>query len=467
MYIKKVFSYSLAKYLIFAIEGVLFFIISKKLGPATLGFYGFYMLLFGYLFFFNFGSIYALNKDFALNKFNKKEYIFNVLIIIFIGYTFLILILYIFNLLNYFDKYLFSDYSIQISIWWILFNIQNLIINIYRSESKIYEVLKVELFFTSFKFLFIVLSIFFFEDYFNLNIIITSIIISLSINIILNFKIFIFPNSFNFSLMKHIFSLGIGLLIYELMCILLISVDRLFVSLNYSAQNMGEYTFAFTINNFIFLFMNSILFILLPKMLIVFKNMNKKYKKIFFAYSLTLSFIFSLIILIFSLIFSPIIFYFYPEFYDSYFIFKALLVSNILYFMTFPITSYYISENMHYKLIKILILIVFSILVINNLLLYFKIDFKWVSFTNIFAFLFYFILLISSLENKLINLIKIYHKLLFDIFIFIISSLLYLLNFYNIFVFVITMFILFIFRYKYYLKVFRNMEKLLRKVSPQ
>lgn len=462
LYLKKVVNYSIVKYVLFALEGLMFFIISKNLGPEMLGFYGFYTLFFSYLFIFSFGSIQSLNKDFSLGVVGKSNYIFHVLLIILSGFTLVVLLSIFLSSQKLLSKYLFEDYWILLSLWFLFANIQNLIVNIYRAEHKIDKVILIEFTFSFVKAVLILGFTFILQ--LKLSTIFIIILISYLINIIMNIRIFMVHLNIDFALAKHILTLGAGLLIYEILSIALLSVDRLIISIYYPAISLGEYTFAYTLNNFIFLLMNSIFFIIFPKILYYFNIMKIGYKKLFLIYNSYFNIFFGLLVFIISTIISTIIFQYYSEYVNSSFIFKSLVMSNLIYFSTFWITSFFIAKNQHLKIINSLIITLLVSISLNHTLVFFNIDFQWFSYINTITMYIYLISLINQLRSEYKNIFHDYYKIILFVGLLNVLFLLHILQIFTLTSFIGLITTLTLIFSKHFLKIIKNTTKLYKKI---
>lgn len=244
--------------------------IASFLGPYYLGIWGFINLVLSYSAQLNLGISHSVNVLLSVNKQNEKyvkQIIGNGLSMV-LGLSVVVALFYLFT---YFggitigEKFNFYNYLLPVVVIAIITHFNGLLSNIFRVYGKVFAIAINQ---SLYPIMILVVFPFFRGENLLWAMVLTnlaSVLIALAIFIIqspvrLNLR-------FNFNLIKHIQQKGWYLFIYNTAFYFILLSTNTFVSRFYSVEQYGLYTFSFTLANTVLLLLNSISYLIFPKMI--------------------------------------------------------------------------------------------------------------------------------------------------------------------------------------------------------
>lgn len=279
----KVILYISSRYLTYCIQFLASIYIAVNLGPYYFGIYGFIMLINGYFAMLNLGVPHSMNVLLVQNKINESEIkniITNAALLITVLSTLIVLICLVYFVFDFrlFEKYEIKKYIIFIGALAIFDLFNKLFLVIYRFRDSLFEIA----FQQSFTPILVFVSLFFAKGHNLLYVILYAHVIGNLVSLL----IFIVRGKIQIGgkISKHgIISLlakGIYLFIYLSAFYLIIISLRSIISVKYSVESFGYFTFAFTLANSILLFLQAFAFIISAKILDKLNSNNSE--KVFF-----------------------------------------------------------------------------------------------------------------------------------------------------------------------------------------
>lgn len=404
---KKELIFTLGRYITYFFQIIKGFLLAKVLGPELFGVFGIFLLVQQYLVYSNFGIQYALNIKLSVDNVNQSILSKNIKAIIDSSFTLtsassilliitsLILIYWNIDFNIVIPK---SHFIIGLLLVTILFHIQEVFLNIFRIQKKFYVILTTEIL--------IAISSIIVIPFFSGIELLYAVIISWILSLLLSLTIFKinYRNKINWNtnMIKPLLLVGIPFLLYNISFNLSSMASRSFVAYNFTIAEMGLFTFSVSLTTAVMLVFNSVSWIIYPKLISKLSdsklNKTEQEKLLFGLTKKTVSFV--LILILFSFIFLPLIFYFLPEYYNSFDTIVILLINQIVINSTFALTSYLVGRNM-YKLLIISSL--YSLVVCCLLMLlfaYFGLNFVWIAFANLVGSLIFVNYLIFKICKK-------------------------------------------------------------------
>lgn len=270
IYSSPIAQYIGTRYITYGIQFVNSILIAKYLGVYYFGIYSFLQLVKQYMLYTGMTPSYSLNtilstrkneSDFA-NKLWRNSLLLSTILI---GGAFTIGVLVVQFYPELFDKYEFSNYSLSIFLIFALNSFNHLFVNLYRT----YGLLKKINFFE----LVIPLSqlcvLFFAKEEDLLYFLLFGTIISNLVSLLL--FIYLPPLKvrlkFNKDIFKELLTRGFHLLLYNVSFSLILISSRTLVSMYYSTEELGYYTFAVNLSNAVFMIVGAFGFVMYPKLL--------------------------------------------------------------------------------------------------------------------------------------------------------------------------------------------------------
>jgi O-antigen/teichoic acid export membrane protein len=251
--------------------------IAMYLGPIYFGVWGFLQLIISYFNQINFGIHIAAGNLMAINK-KKEKIVYMIFNTAFSIILFICIIVIILFSVNYFfkfpigEQYQFYNYSLYVC-GIVIFNYLNaLFLNLFRIYNKLLIISLSQNLSPIFIFITILCSNI---ETILLNLLITSLCISLLILIIYftssPFKI---KFSFNLSIVKKLIYKGYYLFICNSSFYLILISTQAFISLYFTVTNFGYFTFSQTFSSALTITLDSIAFLIYPKLLFKIKQLN-------------------------------------------------------------------------------------------------------------------------------------------------------------------------------------------------
>lgn len=376
----KVLLYAISRYATFLIQFINSLLIAFYLGPYYLGIWGFITLIVQYLNQINLGISHSVNAIISIHK-KKEWYVQRVIgtsLTMLLGLSFLIVIFFTANYIFDFgigDKFNFIKYSLVITAVGILGYFNSMFSNVFRVHGRIKEIIVNQ---SSLPILTLV-SILLFKETSHL---ITALVGAYFLAFLIPFSIYIynFPYTlkfyFIFRLVKKIQKKGWYLFIYNTSFYLIIISTKTFISTNYTIEEFGYFTFAYTFANVTLLLLQSFSFLIFPKIVNKFSIYTIEKSKLILKEVMNLYMV-SSHFLIHSFIFIfPLFIFLFPKYESSSNAFKLIALTIILYTNSFGFISLLIAKEKE----KLLGYIAFIALIINLIMLYVLTSFLKVDF---------------------------------------------------------------------------------------
>jgi O-antigen/teichoic acid export membrane protein len=415
----KVIGYVLSRYLTYAIQFINSLFIAVYLGPYYLGILGFISLIIQYIDQFNLGIAHSENAIISVHK-NRTWYVQKVVgssIAMFLGLSFIIVLLFVINELfnfNIGNKYGFSKYCLFVVAIGILGYLNSSISTVFRVYGKLFEIA----FSQTLLPVLMLLSIVFFRGEQLLWALVICNLLSSIISFILFYSkspVKIKPLFIN-RLFKYIQIKGWYLFIYNTSFYLIIISTRSFISGYYSVVEFGYFTFAYTMANVGLLLLESLSFIIYPKLLNRFASTSPN-RIVSLLDMLRNGYITTSHLLIYIVIFLfPLFLYFFPQYEPSKFAFYLIALTLVLYTNSFGYSGLLIAKENERALSRLTLLCLLINLITTFILInIIRVSFSYVIMATMVSYLF-FILGVVYLGRKQLNLKNNIPSLMQDVF---------------------------------------------------
>ena len=404
----------ITKYIAFGLQFISAILLAKYLGLYYYGIYGFATLVLQYLSFSNMGIQNSLNVELSTKKNIGNLHasdilntglilIFIIGIILFIGSLFIDKI----GLFDSYSKYLFSDYYLLLVVLIIFQHFNEIFTNLYRIYGRLGEI--------NFRYLIIpinqILCVLLFKD----KSLFFALLISMIISNVIVLLIFILRTPLKLTIYfqvrsKYVVILikrGINLLAYNMSFYFIVIAARTIVGYYYSVEEFALFNFANGLSNAIMMLLGSISFLIFPKLLNKFTSLEDQAGTVVFLEKIRNMFISITMMIVFaSLFIVPLIFYYLPNYKDSFSSYKYLIFAQLIASNSSGYTSLLIQrkkENllMIYGILSIAVVIVTSLLFVY----YFKYSFEKIALSIMVAMFIYNYLIVWT-GNKITNQFK-------------------------------------------------------------
>ncbi|MHC5362124.1 oligosaccharide flippase family protein [Myroides sp. LJL110] len=394
-----------SRYFTYFIQFLTSILIAVKLGPYYFGVWGFILLIINYMRIIDFGIANALNVFMVQNKLDDKRvsvYSTNSLVLVAIlGFLLVLFGLYYFIVgIPFFDKYEVKGYFFYLCIIGIMANFNVLLMNIYRVKNNLFFLS----FYQSIIPILIFLSLFVFRGKELVNVLIGCYLLGNITSLFL----FIIGNKIpklskiSFKVMSEILIKGFYLFIYNLSFYLIVLSLKTLVSIYYSVEEFGIFSFSFTLSNSILLFLQALTFVIFPKVIDKLKGNNLEgiYNTINMIRDNYVTMGYLLVFC--ALAIYPTFLSFLPKYKDAFESLSLTSLTVVLYTNSFGFGTLLIAQNRE----KLNALISFMALVVNLvvallLILVFKVDYNLVIVSTILAYILYSLLCVFFGKNIL------------------------------------------------------------------
>lgn len=268
----KVVFYLGSRYLTYFIQFVTSLVIAAELGPYYMGIWGFILLLLQYFQQLHFGIANSFNVLYVQHRQNLQEcnnYIGNSLLLV--SYlAFFVITFYLFYIIfgiSSFEKFNASHYILWVCIIAILQYFVQFFTNLFRVKNQLNRVT----FCQSIIVLLTFVCVFLFKGEQLIISLVASYVIGNFLCFILAFTSGTIPKlnkvQFKFSYQKEILKKGLFLFLYNSCFYFIIISIRTIISGYYSVEEFGCFTFSFTLAQAILLILDSLSFIIFPKVI--------------------------------------------------------------------------------------------------------------------------------------------------------------------------------------------------------
>jgi len=399
--------YVLSRYGTYIIQFVNSLFIAVYLGPYYLGIWGFINLVLGYINQFNLGIPYSLNVIISVNK-DKEEYVKTVInnsLTMMAGLCIFILLLIVLSFIfgiNIGEKFEFTTFVIPVFIIAVATHFNSLLSNVFRVFGEIFAITVNQSLFTILTFL----VVFFFKGKDLLWAIIFVNIVSVLISLIL----FLYRTpiklkfSFDIKFIKYIQQKGWHLFIYNSSFAFILITTKSFISESYSVEEYGYFTFSFSLANAILLLLNSISYLVTPKITHRFANSDLNHIKNILKEVRSSYISLSHLLIHFVIMIFPLFLILFPQYNHVNYLFKVTALTVVLTTNLFGYNNLLAARGKE----KILSHLAFSILILNILLAFgfisgLKVQFDYVMFPTMIAY-FIFAFLLAFYGRKVLRL---------------------------------------------------------------
>lgn len=398
----KIFLFLVNRYFVFFIQFINFSFISVKLGVFNFGIYSFILLFLQYSNYSTLGVEYSLNILLSIKKgnesFNSILFSNGILILFIISILIIILCLPIVYLdLDVFSKYSFKNYLIPTVLIAIFWNFNNYYSNIYRVYGKLFEIS----FFQTIIQLLLIPAIFLFKTEQLLVNLIYFTIIAHALSLLL----FIINSPLKFKYYFHkevgviIIKRGLFLLFYNVSAYMILISSKTIVSIFYSVNEMGKFSFANGISQTAVMGFSVISFILFPKLIEKLNIREKKSVEIFTRASTNYFYAAYFLILLVILIL-PYLLHFFVQYKDSQRAIVFLLLAQIISAMSFAHAILLISNKNELQLGFIaLTSVLVNVLIGLAIKFIFHLNYEYIAFGNIITAILYTFLTIRKAKK--------------------------------------------------------------------
>lgn len=432
----KVLLYITSRYLIYGIQFINSMFIAIALGPRYLAVWGFINMMLQYIAQFNFGVPYSLNVLLSINKNDrdKVEALLSTSLALF--FVLATIITVVMSLLCFLgvdigSKYSFDDYVYLVISIAIFTHFNSLFTNYFRIKNQLWEIV----FFQSVTPVSMLIALCWLDGESLLRLILWLMLGGQILSLLLYIKkshLRIFKPAL--LLMKPLLGKGAFLFMYNTCFYLIMLSTRTVVSIDYTVDEFGFFTFSFTLASTIMLLFDSFSFLIYPKTI---NRLNKadKLEIVRILDIIRVNYITSIHLALYVfLIAFPLVIQLFPQ-YDSVFkSFGLMAMTVILYSNCFAFSSF-LTANGKERLLSVL---AFITLVVNILLALFvskimKLDYSYVILATMVSYIIYNLLL-SFFSFRIIGLSCSFWNLLSENFVprlfipFFISLLLIIFN---------------------------------------
>lgn len=356
--------YLFSRYFTFFLQFLNSLFLASNLGPYYLGIWGFFSLSLQYIAFLNFGIQQSSNNYLSLKFSNEKlrgKIAANTLNLLFVLFGVLILVALVFRLFafDFAEKYHFSTLYIPLLVAGIMNHLIIFFSNIYRIYGKFLKIALSQ----SLSVFLTLLVVWQYKGAHLLDILVLIQVASAIFSVIL-FLIgmpFRIKFSMNTYWVKRIGIKGLYMFFYNSSFYFMMLASRSFVSTYYAVEEFGYFTFAFTLANTLLLLLDSVNYVIYPKILNRFSKMDKSKVVTELGYIRSCYTTCTHLLAHMAIALFPLFLYLFPKYADSQNAFRLVILTIILTTNAFGISGFIIAKGKE----RSLGLIAFSCLLLN------------------------------------------------------------------------------------------------------
>lgn len=359
--------YLVSRYGTYIIQFINSLFIAVYLGPYYLGIWGFINLVIGYIGQLNLGISHSVNVIVSINKQNE-EYVRKIIgngISMVLCLSIVIVMFFMLNkigLIQIGSKYNFSNFIFPIALIAALTHLNSLLSNIFRVFGKIHAIAINQSLYP--------VIVLFVIPFFRGERLLWAMLITHSVAFVISFVLFLVQTPvnikplFEWKVFKFIQVKGWHLFIYNTSFYLILLTTKSFISSNYTVSEFGYFTFSYSLANVVLLLLDSISFLIFPKMLNRFAtSSNDQITKI--LTSLRAAYIsLSHLLIHFVIMVFPLFLLFFPDYSESSSVFKVTALTIVLYTNSFGYQSVLMAKGKE----KLIGHIAFGALILNIIL---------------------------------------------------------------------------------------------------
>ncbi len=350
LFTNKILLYLASRYGTYALQFFISLIIAAKLGPYYMGLYGVVLLIINYFAQFHFGIANSLNILLVHNKDNKdkfNDYVGNSLTLVSaLGVCIVLLFLYywIFGI-NYIKQLSVDEYLPYICAIAVLEHFDGVFTNILRVKNFVKQITIIQ----SLNVICNTAVVFFFEEKSLVLALVISLLVSNALKAVVAIGCNIIPKVGDIhvskSTQKEILTKGFCLFIYNSCLMFVLIVARTLINSNYSLEQFGYFTFSFTIANAVMLLLDSLAFIIFPKLIDVLSSsdMIKVNSSMCMIKDLYISTA-HLFIYIAMMLF-PVLLWFMPQYKDALTSMNLIALTVLMSTNTFGYSTFLLAQN--------------------------------------------------------------------------------------------------------------------------
>ena len=313
----KVILYVSSRYFVYALQFLLLIVIATKLGVTNYGSWGFVLLLLSYCNIINWGIANSVSYFLIQNKHNETSTRYYasasyILIAIMVVILFLLFIVSLYITPTLFIKYNILDKMIYLLIIAAMQYVNTLFSNIYRVKNKLLEL---AIYQSSIPFCMLI-AIVISPQNLLFDFLVYSYIIAHSLSLL----IFIIRGQLpKFCLVpiiyiKQLFKKGFFLFLYNSCFYLIHSTTSLVISIFYSVDDYGLYSFSYSLGHSILLLLEAFTFVVFPKLIDKFYSAKKEDFSVLISIVRNNYIKLSHLLMYFALLCFPLIIFFFPQY---------------------------------------------------------------------------------------------------------------------------------------------------------
>lgn len=349
----KIFWYLASRYGTFAIQFLTSIWLAVKLGPYYFGIWSFILLLVNIGSQCNWGVSNAVNILLVQNKSAKDKCVdfeYNALILtgIICIVPFFVAVADTLWPIPLFAKYHLGHFSYAVAIIVAGFYLNTLFINIFRVKNRILEIAINQSLFPVMALAVVIFA----SDRMLLMLLVGVYVASILVSIILFLRprLISLKGVLSFATMRTIVTKGFFLFVYNACFYLIMLSTKAIISAYYSVETFGYFAFAFSVANATLLFIDSLMFLLFPKMIDILKgNDTGAIRESLSVMRIGYFFAISALFLCSTLLFRVII-VFVPKYDAAFPIFVAIALNMVLFSLCFGYTTYMLAHNKEKRL---------------------------------------------------------------------------------------------------------------------
>ncbi len=372
-FFKASFFFVITKYIVIVLNFLRSIIIASSLGPNSLGEYAILVIVLEYFYYTNLGIFFSMTKEVSINldQEDKEKYIKKIInnTISFQSIN-SIFVLALFTAFLGFEYYGFfqieifnTKYLIYVLILGLIYQAKSFIFSYLRLYERINEMVKIE-FFSS---LFVFFGIYIFIDDFGIDaIFIISIIGNLFVLLPYLKKLSNLEFILELKIVKILIYVGLPLLLFNLLSLMITTIDRIMINqlVSSNREALGIYHLGYLLSFGVMTAFNSVIFLLVPKMLKQFYSSKEVYSLMFNQTKLS-EFVLVSILIIAIITISPFIQIFLDEYVRSILVMQLLLFAYFMKGLAFLPESYLIANNKQMNTLVIFFLSLLNALILN------------------------------------------------------------------------------------------------------
>ncbi|CUP76032.1 lipopolysaccharide biosynthesis protein [Parabacteroides distasonis] len=402
----KVFFYLSSRYATFILQFVVSLLLSARLGPHYLGVWGVYIVIHNYYYRLNLGIPYSSQVMLIQNlkdRNNCNLIYFNSLIVT----GFLILIVAVCTIIlgsvsvSYFDKYNISWQLYVLAAIACIEHVNYLLISVFRVNNQIYEIA----FQQSITVVFQLVVLFFAQGEHLVIVLLFALLVSALSSLFLLLcrnRMSVKGCHVDKTIIKELLNKGYALFFYNTCFYFIMMSLRTIISSDYSPEEFGNFTFAYTLSNAIMLLVEALIFLVSPKMISMYASADLEkirinMRKIRFNYITLIHLLMYMALVVFPYV--KLLFKQYTTI-SSAFIFVSLILMTQSFNMAFA--QCLIARNKEKKAaLSSLIALAINLVVGALLSRVFHVEYQYVMLSSVLSMMVFSILLFVYLKEEI------------------------------------------------------------------